>query len=339
MKLAASYFDGRNSVRHPVVVTVEGKDLVIAEPAIRRSYVLATLDVGECLDGGALIVGMPDGSSCEIEQGRAFEAAIAATGRRASPLVAIQRHAVWAIAALIVLAGLVFSGYRWGLPWVAEQLAPALPAATVQRLGTQVLAALDRHQLKPSLLTAERQAVLRTRISELAAATSLPEHQLHFRSAPGFGANAFALPGGTVVVLDRLVELASDDQVVAVMAHELGHVAHHHALRRLIQDAVVTTVVAGYFGDFSTAAASLAALALQAGYSRDFELAADRFAAERLIDAGQDPRLLVSLLEKISHPGQGITPLDSHPDIAERADAIRRFVAARSPSSPRPAQP
>lgn len=326
-------------MRHPVVVTVEGKDLVIAGSPIRCCYALATLDVGECLDGGAVVVRMPDGSSCEIEQGRAFEAAIAATGRHAPLLVAIQRHAVGAVAALILFAGLMFSGYRWGLPWVAEQLAPTLPAATVQRLGRQVLGALDRHQLKPSRLKAERQAELRTRISNLAAATALPEHQLHFRAAPGFGANAFALPGGTVVVLDRLVELASDDQVVAVMAHELGHVAHHHALRRLIQDAVVSTVVAGYFGDFSSAAASLAALALQAGYSREFELAADRFAAERLVEAGLDPLLLISLLEKISHPGQGPTPLDSHPDIAERADAIRRFVAARPNSSPRPAQP
>lgn len=339
MSLAASYFDGRSSVRHPVVVTVEGKDLVIAGSPMRCCYALAALDVGECLDGGAVIVRMPDGSSCEIEQGRAFEAAIAAAGRRAPLLVAIQRHAVWALAALILLAGLVFSGYRWGLPWVAEQLAPALPAASVQHLGRQVLGALDRHQLKPSRLTAERQAVLRARISALAAATALPEHQLHFRAAPGFGANAFALPGGTVVVLDRLVDIASDDQVVAVMAHELGHVAHHHALRRLIQEAVVTAVVAAYFGDFSTATASLAALALQAGYSREFELAADRFAAERLIDAGQDPLLLVSLLEKVSQPRQGKTPLDSHPDVAARADAIRRFVAARPDSSPRPAQP
>lgn len=339
MRLAASYFDGRSSARHPVVLTVEGNDLIVEGPPIRRGYALATLDVGECLDGGAVIVGMPDGSSCEIEQGRTFEAAIAATGRRAPLLVAVQRHSIWAMAALILFAGLVFSGYRWGLPWVAEQLAPALPAEAAQRLGRQVLGALDRHQLKPSLLKAERQVVLRTRIRELAAVTALPEHQLYFRSAPGFGANAFALPGGPVVVLDRLVELASDDQVVAVIAHELGHVAHHHALRRLIQDAVVISVVAGYFGDFSTAASSLAALALQAGYSREFELAADRFAAERLIEAGQDPLRLVSLLEKISHPGQGKTPLDSHPDIAERADAIRRHVAARSPPSPHPARP
>jgi Zn-dependent protease with chaperone function len=283
---------------------------------------------------------MPDGAACEIEQGPAFEAMLASAGRRPPLIVALQRHAAWALAALVLVIGLVFAGYRWGLPWSAERLAPHLPAQAVHSLGTRVLATLDRQTLKPSRLKAERLDALRARLELFAQATVLPAHQLLFRSAPALGVNAFALPGGTVVVLDRLVNVASDDQVVAVIAHELGHVAHHHAMRRLIQDAVVTTVTASYLGDFSTVAASATALALNAGYSREFELQADRYAAERLREAGRDPLELITLLEKISHrSGSGASALASHPDVAARADAIRRYVAAGAPASSPPAQP
>lgn len=53
--------------------------------------------------------------------------------------------------------------------------------------------------------------------------------------APQIGANAFALPDGTLVVTDELVELAgdNDDEVLAVLAHELGHIHERHGLRLL----------------------------------------------------------------------------------------------------------
>lgn len=340
MKLAATYFDGCSSTRHPVAVVLAGRELVVHAASGDRRYAIDVLDVGECLDGGPLWIRMPDGAACEIEQGPAFEAMLATAGRRPPLIVALQRHAAWALAALVLVIGLVFAGYRWGLPWFAERLAPHLPAQAVEGLGTRVLVTLDRQTLKPSRLKAERLDALRARLEQFAQTTALPTHQLLFRSAPALGANAFALPGGKVVVLDRLVDVASDDQVVAVIAHELGHVAHNHAMRRLIQDAVVSTVVASYLGDFSTAAASATALALNAGYSREFELQADRYAAERLREAGRDPLELIALLEKISHRGgSGASALASHPDVAARANAIRRFVAARPPYSSHSAQP
>lgn len=332
--LAGNFFDGRSSLRHPVSLRLDGDQLLIDGAPIRRSYALSSLDVGECLDGGALTLRLPDGACCEIAQGPAFEAMIGAAGRRTPLLLRMQRHAGWALAALALFGALVLAAYFWGLPRAAEALAPRLPAAGVERLGNQVLQLLDRSGLKASRLAADRQAAIRARLAEFGAATRLPAHRLLFRAAPGMGANAFALPGGSVVLLDGLVEQASDDQVIAVIAHELGHVAEYHTLRRLIQDAVVSTAVAAYFGDVSSAAASVATLALNAGYSRDFELAADRFAAERLVEAGYDPLLLVELLKKISHPGRDASLLASHPDTTARAAAIRRFAAERRPSCP-----
>ena len=338
MKLAGTYFDGQSSRRHPVAVEVVDRELVLSGGAIERRYRVANLEVGECLDQGPMSLQMDDGSSCEVADGLALESMIERAGRRRPLTVVLQRHAVWAVASLVLLVALAISGYRWGLPWTAEKLAPQIPAAAVDKLGKLVLRSLDRQLLRPSTLSQERQAAVRASVATLATTQALPEHQLLFRASTQLGANAFALPGGTVVVLDRLAAQASDEQVLAVIAHELGHLAHHHPMRRLIQDAVVSTAVAAYVGDLSTAVASATALALNASYSRVFELQADRYAAERLIAAGKDPLALVSLLEKIDHPDRTSNALASHPDLAERAAAIRRLLATREVNDTPPAK-
>ena len=85
------------------------------------------------------------------------------------------------------------------------------------------------------------------------------------------GANAFALPNGTIVVTDDLVKLAEhDDELVAVLAHEIGHVVSRHALRRVLQDSGVMLLVAGITGDIvsiSSLAAALPTLLIEAKYS------------------------------------------------------------------------
>lgn len=327
MKIAGTYFDGKSSRRHQVAVMVIDRQLVLSGGAFEHRYPVAALELGECLDNGPITLRMNDGSSCEVMKGLALESMIARAGRRRPLAVVLQRHAVWAIIALLLLVGLALAGYRWALPWTAEKLAPQVPAAATAKLGKLVLQSLDRELLRPSTLNLDRQASLRADVKALARSHALPEHQLLFRASAQLGANAFALPGGTVVVLDRLATQASDEQLVAVILHELGHLAHHHPMRRLIQDAVVATAVAAYLGDLSTAVASATALALNASYSRAFELQADRYAAERLIESGKNPLALIELLEKIDRPGNGPSPVASHPELAERADAIRRLLA------------
>lgn len=330
MTVQCVFFDGKTSRQHQVNVAIQEHLLVIEGNTVQRRYALADLDLGESLDDGPLILRFNDGASCEEIHGRALESMIEQAGRSLSTTTRLQRHKAWGIASLALLIGLVIAGYRWGLPWTAEQLAPHLPHTAVAKLGELVLRSLDREVLKTSKLSAARQENLRTAVATLATKERLPEYRLMFRASSLMGANAFALPGGTVVVLDNLATLATDDQLLATIAHELGHVKMHHPVRRLIQDAVVTTAVAAYLGDLSTAVASATALALNANYSRDFELSADRYAAERLFDAGKDPRNLISLLEKIDRPHAAPSVIGSHPDLAVRAEAIERFITERS---------
>lgn len=336
MKLTGSFFDGKSSHRHVVGVELDGQHIVIAGHGIACREPLDTVEIGECLDGGTVTLRLRDGATCELSDGPAFESSLKHSGLRRGWAERLQRHALGAFVALTLVVGLGVSGYRWGLPWAAEQLAPNIPGAAVSKLGRLILKSLERELLKPTRLPPERQAALQRGLTSLAG-PAIPEHRLLFRSSPQLGANAFALPDGTVVVLDRLVQDATDEQVVAVVAHELGHVAHYHPMRRLIQDAIVSTAVAAYVGDLSSAAATATALVLNASYSRDFELQADRYAAERLIEAGRDPLDLATLLEKIDrqHRTAG-TLFSTHPDVIARKAALRQIVALRSAATAQP---
>ena len=65
--------------------------------------------------------------------------------------------------------------------------------------------------------------------------------------------NAFALPGGIIVVFDELVELAGDDdRVLGVLGHELGHVVHRHSTRQLLQALGLAAIAGVVWGDFSS---------------------------------------------------------------------------------------
>jgi Zn-dependent protease with chaperone function len=149
-------------------------------------------------------------------------------------------------------------------------------------LGQQTLELLDRVLLADSQLPDGRQDELRARFSDMVRdLDDGHRYELALRHSERIGANAFALPSGTVVMTDELVELAkSDDEIVAVLAHEIGHVRGRHALRQLLQASGVAAIATALLGDVSqlTAVASAAPVLLQAKNSRDMEREADAYA-------------------------------------------------------------
>src|SRR5690606_8207508 len=115
----------------------------------------------------------------------------------------------------------------------------------------QALKEVDANFLKPSKLAPERQAELRAGFVRLATLVGpdlqryrgySPPLTLEFRS--GIPANAFALPGGTIVMTDAMVEQArrsgtGDTALLGVLAHEIGHVQHRHTTRMLVEQGVL----------------------------------------------------------------------------------------------------
>lgn len=334
--MRADYFDGRSSQRHEVTLGFRDGAIWVEGDFGRRSAKLEQTVISEYAGRGLATIQFPDGAVCEIRDGAAFAAQLAAAGVAVSPVSLAEQRWPWALAALAGALLVILAGYRFALPWIAASLAPAIPAAVTQSISAAVLKGLDSQLLSPSKLPERRQQELAAKVAELAHAGSQPSYRLLFRSAPALGPNAFALPGGEVVVLDRLVALARrDENVRAVVAHELGHLRHHHGMRQLIQSSVVSFVVGVYLGDISTVAAGLTALVLDSRYSREFEREADAYAAQSLLAMpdGLDP--LIEMLQRLEHahgerraaePGGLFDLLSSHPNTAERIAALRALA-------------
>jgi Zn-dependent protease with chaperone function len=187
--------------------------------------------------------------------------------------------------------------------------APHVPEAAVSALSVHTLAWLDQELMTPSSLPPQRRDVLVQALRDHAVADGRRiEHTLLFRNGGPLGANAFALPDGTLIVTDELIALAEgDDEVLAVLAHELGHVQLRHGVRLLLQGSATALFMAWYFGDVGSLLASAPTLLVQAGYSRGMEGEADDFAVRMLRERGQSPALLAGMLEKLraAHGGRG----------------------------------
>jgi predicted Zn-dependent protease len=156
---------------------------------------------------------------------------------------------------------------------------------------------------------------------------------VEFRSVrSGTGINAFALPGGTIMVLDGLVAASgSDDQVLAVLAHELGHVALRHPIRRATQGVGLGLMAGLLWGDISSVAANVPAVVGLLNYSRDEEREADAFAVKVLTENGLDAQPLIDMFETFEriHGGRAAAMpgfLSSHPSTPDRIEQLQKTL-------------
>ena len=329
MRIDARLLDGRSSRPRPVTLSIDGDRLEIhhrdGTTAVERLSPDA-LDWQEPLGARHRSVLLAGGRRCEFDNGPALERFVRACGHRDSPLNRWQRATLPALAAVALVLASLAAAYRWGLPAVAEGLATWIPGHSLQALDRQLLESLDASgTLGPSRLAPDAVDDATRLGRQLLAAH--PESSLHIRSAPGLGANAFALPGGSIVLTDALLELATDArEVAAVVGHELGHVRARHGLRQMLQTSMVAVAIGLWSGDFDSLLTVAGTVLVGASYSRRFEFEADAFAAETLHGASLSPRLLADMLRRLSEAGGGDGPryLSSHPPTPER---IRRLEA------------
>jgi predicted Zn-dependent protease len=146
--------------------------------------------------------------------------------------------------------------------------------------------------------------------------------------------NAFAAPGGVVVVNSGLIALASTpEELAGVLAHEVAHVEHRHSLSQMIENVGTVAALGMLLGDWSdTIAGSMATQLLSLKYSRNAELDADRYGMQRMIAAGIDPARMADFFDKLSDKDKGPAAtaiLSSHPASKERARALREQLAGQ----------
>ena len=123
----------------------------------------------------------------------------------------------------------------------------------------------------------------------------------------------------------------NDEELIAIFAHEIGHVVHRHAMRSVLQNSAVVLILIAVTGDIfasSTFTAALPLLLIQTKFSREFEIEADQFSYEYLIDNNIDLKHFADIMKRITQDDNPETEekfkyLSTHPLTTER---IRKFT-------------
>jgi Zn-dependent protease with chaperone function len=326
----AHYVDGRSTRVREVDLTHDGDALVIAGSDLDLRVPIAQIKVDERLGRAPRRLRFTDGACCEVRDLVALDALLQSMGHRDGWVDQVQRRARFVLIACVMCALLAALAYEWLLPWAAAYGARQLPAVAGKSLATETLKLLDGRVLQPSKIPPEHQHSLTAAYGALMLPEGgHPRSPLLFRRSDALGANAFTLPDGTIILLDGLITTLGDDrEILAVLAHELGHAHGQHALRMLLQSSAVGAFLTFYVGDVSQLLAAAPAALLQARYSQDFERAADLYGATLLRFNGMSPSLLADALTKLaaSHPESSkVGYLSSHPATDERLSNLRRY--------------
>lgn len=326
--VAAQYFDTRSSRAHPVVLLVRDGQAILhdADGVELRRAPLASLRVSERIKRGPRLVTFDDGAYCEITDHATFDAVLAATGHREGLVSRAQNS--WRLAALSVVGIVVFIllGYFYLLPWTATMVARAIPVSVEAELGRATLDSLDhaRHGLVgPTALPEAEQQRIRDNFAALRRpADPGHDYRILFRKGNALGANALALPGGTIVVTDELVKLiGTGTGMMGVLAHEAGHVTQRHGLQQAFQASVVGALAAYYLGDVSSLLATVPAAMLSMRYSREHEREADAFAVEVLRDNHLPVSAFADALQQLEDAHGGSRKQAAHNDDGDDDDS------------------
>jgi Zn-dependent protease with chaperone function len=338
---AGTYYDGIDGRAHATELRrVGGAHYALEGEGVARSGSIASLRITPRLARVARTIEFGDGARLLLTHDALIDAWFPKAGRFEAIVDRLERHAYAIAAAVFVCVTTLVVGALWGVPKAADAVAFRVPPEAEQTLGDEVLEQLDRFGLKETTLAADRRAALVARFDALAGGNG---YRVEFRSAPGIGANAFAIPGGTVIVTDQLVAALDDDREFdAVVAHEIGHQRRRHALRQTLRGSAVAIVAAFFAGDVSSAGAIVVAVPtflLTSHYSREFEDEADRYAFELLSQHEESPHWFAEAMRRLeaAHPAhrRGLSSyVSTHPDTSERIDAADEAASAFAAAPP-----
>ncbi len=326
--LKADFYDGNTSARQEVEIQF-GPPGQLRITGLERELIfsLSQLKISPRIGNTPRSIYLPNGAKCEALDNDTIDSVLERYGQSTWQRFVhkLESRLVYVLLALVITVISVWGLVQYGVPALAERVARSLPTSVDETLSREGLWVLDQSFFSPSELDAERQRELRTLLAGITQRIEdTHTYRLEFRS--GVGANAFALPSGLIVVADELVGLAeNDNEILAVLAHEVGHIVHRHQLRRLLQDSVTVLIIASIAGDVTSLAslsATLPTLIIETKYSRDFEREADQFALRYLRDNNirlhHFADILLRMEKERPSSGLGGGYLASHPATKER---------------------
>ncbi len=265
------------------------------------------------------------------------------------------------VLALLAIPPFLFGLWNYGLPKVTETIAQKVPPEWEQKLGDTVYQAMFPKPVEEP--SPQVQAAL-DQIEERLLST-LPDQPYDFRIyiQPSKTVNAMALPGGTIVVFQGLIDLTeSPEELAGVLSHEFQHVLLRHSTRGIIRQFIAGALLAIVVGDTNGVMDTIMGAANQLetlNYNRKMESEADREGMKMILAAQIDPEGMIGIFEKFGQKekellGQNDTGqenkktgedelqwkefLSTHPESRNRLVHLKR-LSRKTPSKKSPLLP
>jgi predicted Zn-dependent protease len=328
---AAVYFDGTSSRKHQVTLRLGSSLEVVEEGAVVATWPFDTI---RRVDGAVSRLRLsstaaPPLARLEIDDPGMMQAVTARcpaldVGRGGPRQTA--RIVFWSAAAVCSILAIVV----YGIPILAERLAPLVPYTVERRIGEAVDTQVRTFFGAKVCNGAQGHAAFAKLVDKLRQAGGI-ERPLDAQVLASSLENAIALPGGKVYLFNGLLQTAtSPDEIAGILAHELGHAYHRHNLRTLIHNGGTSFMVGLLFGDIFGASAVIFATTslLNASHSREAEQEADAFAFAVMRKLGRSPVPMAELLFRITGEQRkqlgGFTILNSHPLTEDRLAAAKK---------------
>ena len=348
---AAHYLDGRTATRHCVTLTISPAALQIAMPDGSSKQ----WPYGEIRQTQGTYRGEPVRLEFGPEPAEAVvvsSPALLTEIHTAAPALAQHFHhpswrqtrLAWTLGAGLGVVLLLIGLYRWGIPGIASAATPYVPTTWEESLGRKIVEQLapETQQCRDPNRLRKIDEVVQT----LAATHPSSPYRITLSVVDNPGINAFAAPGGQLVILRGLLEqTTSAEQLAGVLAHELQHVYLRHSTRAILEQTAGTLLLTAVSGDLSGGLAWGLQGAQTMGslhYSRTHEEEADIEGLRMMQAAHLDPAAVIAFygtLQKSEQDHAGPPDfLSTHPDMGRRL-ATLLALAGPTPTDARPLLP
>ena len=210
---------------------------------------------------------------------------------------------------------------------MVRALVARVPVQWERDLGDGLMAELKENEV--FLQDPKLKALLDRAVAPLLPVVPKTGPELKFYIIESHMPNAFALPGGHVLVNDSLIKLCDrPEELAGVVAHELAHVTQKHGFRKIISEAGPYLIVKIFLGGDRNAVGLPGAssqLLVRQSFSQEYELEADDVGWTYMVAARMDPRGMVNMLKKLkaeqdkmSFGNGGLGAFSSHPATEKR---------------------
>ncbi|MDX1981885.1 MAG: M48 family metallopeptidase [Bryobacteraceae bacterium] len=322
-----AYFDGQTAARHEVQISFGAAGLELLR------------------EDGSTVVWPYWSFRASFEQGRTrletktaiaeiltiADPAFAAELRAKMPALAApasNSHTLWKLAGAAAVALVVLSAVLWiSLPYLGRAVASLVPRSWEDKLGELVIRSLapESKRCKDPAIQKTMEQILR----ELERVTP-SEYKLRLYVVDDRMVNAFAAPGGHIVLYRGLIEKSrSPEEVAGVLAHEMQHVLQRHGTKAMMRGLGIRILLAALIGD-AGALAELTGTLGELHFLRQDEDSADREGMKSMQRARLDPFGMVDLLRTLEKEAadmpDAIKYLSTHPQTRDRIAGMERLA-------------